>query len=91
MDKIAEGFDEMVGLPGGYDGLDNDIDIGLLVVVISRFMKKFFDDVGKLLREVFSYLGTSIFGRYPSADGYQLVECGLVIVIDVLVLLFDVF
>ncbi len=55
LDHIAERNDKIVGLPRRDDGLYDATEIGVLVIVSRRFMKKFLDNIRLLLFQRFSY------------------------------------
>ena len=55
LDKLADGRDEMVGPACAYDGADDDVDILLLVAIVTLLMQQFFNDVCKIFRQCLAY------------------------------------
>ena len=80
LDEAAEGHDEVVRAAGGDDGVDNHVEVGLLVVVLERLVEELLDDVGELLGQTLAHLRAGVLRRDVAADGDELVERGLVVV-----------
>ena len=48
LDDVTDGDDEIVGTPCCDDGIDNDVDVGGFVRVVSTFMQQFLDNIGEV-------------------------------------------
>ena len=64
LDDIADGGDEVLGLACLYDGFDDALEVGFLVIVHGILMQQFFYNVGKLPGQSLAYLATGIFAAY---------------------------
>ena len=91
LDEIAEGDDEVVGAARADDGADDDVEVGLLVVVVGTLVQQLFYNIGVFLGQALAHLRAGIFRRDTAADGDELVECGLVIVVECALVLLDEF
>ena len=91
LDEIAEGDDEVVGAARADDGADDDVEVGLLVVVVGTLVQQLFYNIGILLGQALAHLRAGVFRRDTAADGDKLVECGLVIVVEGALVLLDQF
>ena len=91
LDEIAEGDDEVVGAARADDGADDDVEVGLLVVVIGTLVQEFLNNIGVFLGQALAHLRAGVFRRDAAADGDKLVECGLVIVVEGALVLLDEF
>ena len=80
---IAESHNKSVGLTGGYDGLDDAVEIVLLVEIGRRFMKQLLNDISKFARESLTYLGASVFGRNCLTNADELMKSYKIEVIKV--------
>ena len=56
LDEVADGYDEMVGAARADDGLDDDVEVSLLVVVLRRLVQQFLNDVCKFFRQALAHL-----------------------------------
>ena len=83
LDDVGDGYDEIVGATRGDDGVDNDIDVGGLVVVVGTLMKELLDDVGEIGGQRLAHLRAGVFARHVAAHGHQVVERNVVPIIDV--------
>ena len=83
LDHIGDGNDEIVGSAGRDDGIYDDIHVGSLVVVVGTLMQQLLDDVREVGRERLANFRASVFARYVSAYGYELVERDVIPVVDV--------
>ena len=52
----SNGTDEVVSTASRDNGIDDDIHIGSLVMVVGAFMEQFLNDIGKLLRQRLAHL-----------------------------------
>ena len=82
---VAECYDEVVGASCGDDGIDNDVDVGGLVVVLGALVEQLLDDVGEVLRQRLAHLRAGIFAGDVATHLDQLVDGDVVPVVDVLV------
>ena len=91
LDEIAEGYDEMVSAARTNDGADDDVEVGLLVVVVGTFVQQLFYNIGILLGQTLTHLRAGVFRRHTAADGDELVERRLVVVVKGALVLLDEF
>ena len=52
----ADSADEVIGTTCRDDALDDDVDVGTLVVVVGVLMQQFLDDIRELFRERLAHL-----------------------------------
>ena len=78
LNHVAHGFDEVFGLTGEDDCLDDTVEVGLLLVVVRRLVEELFNDVGIAAGQGLTHLRARIFGRYGAHYLHQLVERNLV-------------
>ena len=91
LDEIAEGDDEVVGAARSNNGADDDVEVGLLVVVVGTFVQQLLYNIGVLLGQTLTHLRAGVFRRDAAADGDELVERCLVIVVEGALVLLDQF
>ena len=60
LDNVGHGDDEVVGRAGGDDGIEDSVDILVLVVVCQGLMYEFLDDVGKFRRQGLPHLRAGV-------------------------------
>ena len=56
LDEVADGYDEMADAARADDGLDDDVEVSLLVVVLRRLVQQFLNDVCKFFRQALAHL-----------------------------------
>ena len=91
LDDVANGDNEVVGTACGDDGIDDDIDVSGLVDVIGAFVKQFLNDIAEILGQRFAHLGTRIFRRHITADGYKTMDGDVIPVVEIFLVGFDEF
>ena len=84
LNHVAHGHDERVGLTGGDDGLNDAVEVGLLIVVAGRFVQQLLDDVSEVGRQSLAHLRTGVLRRYRLAHLHQSVQGDVVEVVEVL-------
>ena len=57
---VTDGADEVVGASGGDDGVDDDADVGSLVLVVAALVEQLLDDVGEVLWQRLAHLGACV-------------------------------
>ena len=68
LDQTAQCHNKLVRNAGIDDGMDDLIVVKLLILVTVIYMEQFINNIGKLLRHLFSHLGAGIFRRYFPTD-----------------------
>ena len=61
LDDVGDGHDEVVGSSCGDDGVDDDIHVVGLVLILRPLMEKLLDNVGEIGRQRFANLRTCVF------------------------------
>ena len=61
LNQVTHGDNEFIYTMGRNDGLDNHIDISLLVWVTTMLVQKLLDDIREILGQCLVNLGTAIF------------------------------
>lgn len=85
LDDVADGYDEIAHLTGLYDGLNNAMDVGLLVIVVGAFVQQFLNNIGKSDGQGLADFASRIFAADGLADLYEPQEGVGIIVGKVLV------
>ena len=62
LDQVAHGYDEFIHTVSRDDGLDNHIDVCLLVRVTAVLVQQLLNNVREVLGQRFVNLGTAILG-----------------------------
>ena len=88
VDDIAYCDDEVSRLSCLYDGLNDSLDVGVLIFVVGAFVQQFLDDIGKLFRQRFADLASGVFAADRAADLYELQQGTGVVVREVFLCVF---
>ncbi len=83
LDEVTHRDDEFIDAVSRDDGLDNHIDIGLLVGVAAVLVQQLLDNVGEVLGQRLVNLGTAILGRHMTTNPDQTVNRDEVPVIQI--------
>ena len=89
LNHVAHGLDEVLGLAGEDDGLDDAVEVGLLLVVVGSLVEELLDDVGIAAGQGFAHLRARVFRRHGAHHLDQLIERDLVEVGEVCLGLLD--
>ena len=84
VDDVADGNDEVVGPSGRDDCIDDDGDVGSLVVVVGPLVKQFLDDVAEVIGQRLAHLGAGVFRRDVATDLDELVNGDVIPVVHIL-------
>ena len=79
MNEITDDDDELVGTAGLDDSFDDGVVIGLAVVLLqTRLVQQFADDIGVVLRQQFLHLGTAVLDGDRTGDLHDLAQTAFV-------------
>ena len=84
LDHVAHGYNEGVGLTGGDDGLDDAVEVGLLVILAALLVEQLLYNIGELLGECLADFRAGVFRRYALTHLDELMEGDVVEILHVL-------
>ena len=85
LNQVAYGDNEIVGTTSGYDGLDDNVNIGLLVAVGGILVQQLLNDIREAGGQRFADFGARILRRNITAHTHKTVYGDKVPVVKILV------
>lgn len=91
LDDVGYSDDEIIGSACADNRINNNIDIGCLVMIFGVLVQKLLDNIREIAWQRFSHLASGIFAGNITAYSHQLVQGDVIPVVNVGFVLLDEF
>ena len=91
LDDVGYSDDEIIGSACADNRINNNIDIGCLVMIFGVLVQKLLDNIREIAWQRFAHLASGIFAGNITAYSHQLVQGDVIPVVDVGFVLLDEF
>ena len=83
LDDVCDGNDKGISPSRVDDRINDDVDVCGLVRILRAFMEQFLNDIREVFGQRFAHLAACVFAGDITADGYEMVDCDMIPVVEV--------